>query len=323
MLPHYNTVLTQPFWEAGFDVVYKPSCCQIPYDGVCWPIEYPEVEWKDNTVVIMHCQDFVSIDKNGCPELRAIEDHFGDKSNRVVVIHWNIDLQSVYTGPLTLLYFPTHSYELLNNLAQTQDEWKPGLLAERSTNWQCLNGTKRSHRRHVAYYMQNNFENGILSLGNELMLQKWDFNSYRECDNVTNWMRLQPVYSSCNVNIVTETQYYETPGIITEKTLMAFLGLQIPVFVGYRGMIDHIEGLGFDVFRDLIDTSYDYWDDDVRWKDAIELNADVINGKFDRAQYIERMLRNQEYALNVWPEMLVEQFNSNVLSILGNLRQSS
>lgn len=321
-LPHYNTVLQQPFKEAGFDVVYEFAALQPPYQNRIWPLRFPDVEWTDNTVVIMHCQDFVSIVNNTCPELLAIEQHFGKRANQVVVIHWNINLQSVYTGPLQLLYFPAHSYGLLNNLADTQHIWKPGLLTNRNTNWQCLNGTTRKHRELVAYYMLNNFENGVLSYGEELPLPKWDFSTYYGCENETNWERLQPVYSSCNVNIVTETQYYETPGIVTEKTLMAFLGLQIPVFIGYRGMIDHIEELGFDVFRDLVDTSYDYWDDDVRWKDAIELNRGVINGKFDRNQYIERLLRNQEYALNTWPEMLVEQFNSNALSILGNLRQS-
>ena len=318
-LPHYNEVLVQPFRQAGFDVVYKPSCCQIPYDGKCWPISYPDVKWNDNTVVIMHCQDFVTIDNNGCPELRAIEAHFGSNASRVIVVHWNIDLQTVYTGPLTLLYFPTHSYELLNNLAQTQEEWKPGLLTERSTNWQCLNGTTRQHRELIAYYMQEHYQNGILSYGEEIPLPKWDFSTYYGCENETNWQRLQPVYSSCNVNIVTETQYYETPGIITEKTLMAFLGLQVPVFIGYRGMIDHIEGLGFDVFRDLVDTSYDYWDDDVRWKDAIELNKDIINGKFDRNQYIERLKRNQDYALNTWSELMVDNFNSDAQEILDRL----
>jgi hypothetical protein len=323
MLPHYNQVLQEPFKQAGFDVVYEVAALQPPYTPGMWPLRFPVVDWTDNTVVIMHCQDFVSIVNGTCPELLAIEEHYGARANQVVIVHWNINLQSVYTGPMHLIYFPTHSYRLLNILADTQDEWKPGLLSNRLTNWQCLNGTTRRHRELIAYYMQDNFTNGILSFGNRIPLPNWDFSTYQGCENETNWLRLQPVYSQCNVNIVTETQYYETPGIITEKTLMAFLALQIPVFIGYQGIIDHIEDLGFDVFRDLVYTEHDYQEDDVRYKDAIDFNKDVINGKFNRGDYLERMLRNQEYALNVWPELLVEQFNNNVRGILENLRQSS
>jgi hypothetical protein len=318
-LPHYNDVLQRPFKDAGFDVVYEFAALQPPYSPGMWPLRFPKVEWADNTVVIMHCQDFVSIVDGTCPELLAIEKYYGSRASQVVIVHWTIDLQSVYTGPMHLIYFPAHSYGLLNNLAQTQDEWKPGLLTERHTNWQCLNGTTRKHRELIAYYMQNNYQNGILSYGEKIPLPDWDFSTYYGCENETNWQRLQPVYSSCKVNIVTETQYYETPGIITEKTLMAFLGLQIPVFIGYRGMIDHIEGLGFDVFRDLVETDYDYYDNDVRWQNAIDLNANVINGQFDRSKYLERLLRNQEYVLNVWPEMLVEQFTENARKILESI----
>jgi hypothetical protein len=323
MLPHYNQVLQEPFKQAGFDVVYEFAALQQPYAPGMWPLRFPKVEWTDNTVVIMHCQDFVSIVNGTCPELLAIEKHYGSRANQVVVVHWNIDLQSVYTGPMHLIYFPAHSYGLLNNLSQTQDEWKPNLLKKRIKNWQCLNGTTRRHRELVAYYMQEHFNNGVLSYGERIPLPEWSFDTYFGCENELNWMRLQPVYSDCTTNIVTETQYYETPGIVTEKTLMAFLGLQVPVFIGYRGMIDHIEGLGFDVFRDLVKTDYDHYQDDVRWQQAIDLNKDVINGKFNREDYLERMLRNQEYALNMWPELLVEQFSSNAQDILENLHQSS
>jgi hypothetical protein len=315
-LPHYNDVLQRPFKDAGFDVVYEFAALQPPYSPGMWPLRFPEVEWTDNTVVIMHCQDFVSIVDSACPELLAIENHYGDRAKQVVIVHWTINLQSVYSGPMHLIYFPAHSYGLLNNLSQTQNDWKPGLLTERHTNWQCLNGTTRKHRGLIAYYMQDNFTNGVLSYGEKIPLPKWDFSTYYGCENEINWQRLQPVYSSCNVNIVTETQYYETPGIVTEKTLMAFLGLQIPVFIGYRGMIDHIEDLGFDVFRDLVETDYDYYQDDVRWQQAIDLNKDIINGKFDRDYYLDRLKTNQEHALNIWPTQLVNQFRQNAEQIL-------
>lgn len=318
---HYNELMCYPFWRAQLDVVLQPSCLLTPYNDVCWEIQYPNVEWKEDTVVIMHCQDFVTITDNQCPELKAIESHFGKYANRVVVIHWEIDLQKYYTGPLTLLYLPTHSYELMNSLASTQEIWKPKLNKEAAKHWQCLNGTPRSHRELVVPYMRDNFSNGILSLAMEIPLADYGYDQYQNCNNVSNWEQLLPVYADCPVNIVTETLYYR-PGILTEKTLMAFLAMQLPIVIGHKGIVDQWESLGFDMFRDIVDTSYDYFDDDIRWKKAIDLNNNLLWG-FNRTDILERLERNREYALNVWPEHIAEQFNNNARGILGNLHPSS
>ena len=90
---HYDNLFPQTFQQLGLDVVYQPTCLQSPYDVRGWPLRFPQVEWTDRTVVIMHCQDFVSIDSTGrCPEIQAIEQHFGERANQVVIIHWNYDL---------------------------------------------------------------------------------------------------------------------------------------------------------------------------------------------------------------------------------------
>ncbi len=318
---HYNDILIRPFKKAGFDVVYQPSCLQLPYDQHCWPIKFPEVNWKSNTVVVIHCQDFVSVIDNKCPELNVIEEHFGDRSNHVIVVHWNIDLHKIYNGPLKLIYFPTHSYELLHNLLKIKDQWQDQLIKDRSINWQCLNGTERRHRELIAYHLRNTFDNGILSLNTIIPLSKWDFDTYRGCENETNWLRLLPIYGSCKVNIITETMYYENPGIITEKTLMALLGLQIPIVIGYSGIVKHCKQLGFDMFEDLVDHSYDVLPNSIRWRSAIESNRNLINGNFDRHAIMDRLLINQDYVLNKWPSKLVDNFNNNARDIVQYLRQ--
>jgi hypothetical protein len=309
---------------ADFDVIGKWSALVPPYNNNSgWLLDYPDVKtWHSNTIVIMYLQDFVTVKDGRCLELEAIENHFGEKSNRVVVVNWTMDLEKVYTGPLNLMYFPWHSFELLGNLNDNRSEWESTLDAERTIPWQCLNGTARSHREIIADYVNKHFDNGILSMGDDIPLPDWPFNTYFGCENETNWMRLLPVYSQCAVNIVTETFYY-TPGIITEKTIMAFLALQVPVVIGHKGIVEQLERLGFDMFRDLVETDYDTYDNGTRWHQALELNRNVIEGKFDRSLYMDRLLRNRNYALEVWPTLLLEQFNSSAQDIQQNLRQSS
>lgn len=318
MSTHYNQLFTQTFEQIGYHVVYQPSCLINNYDQKCWPINFPDVQWTDNTLVVMHCQDFVSIRNGECPELITIEKHFAGRANQVVVVHWNMDLNKVYSGPMRLLHFPTHSYELLLNLNANRADWLPAFEKPRTTPWQCLNGIPRRHRNLVAEYLQKFYNNGVLSLGTIIPLPEWNYGTYFGCENELNWTRLLPVYSDCDVNIVTETQYYESPGIISEKTLMAFLGLQVPIVIGYPGIITHCEQLGFDMFRDVVDTDYEFANDDNRWKQALYLNSYLLNKGIDRDQLHSRLLSNQQHALNL-PEILVNNFTSRVLTKFPDL----
>lgn len=305
-LPHYNSLFRQQFEQAGLKVVYQPSCLINAYDGDCWPIQYPQVIDWNNTVVIMHCQDFVSIKNNRCPELENIEQHFGEHANRVVVVHWNIELESVYNGPMHLVHFPTHSYELLINIGNEHNSWIKNFDKPRTKNWQCLNGVPRHHRKLVVGYL-NDVPNGIVSLAEKIPLPSWSYNNYFGCENEKNWQKLQYVYTDCDVNVVTETQYNETPGIISEKTLMAFLAQQVPVLIGYRGIIDHCEKLGFDMFRDIVDTSYDYLDDSTRWQCALDFNKHLLLDGINRKELSLRLEKNLTNALNL-PKKFVQSY---------------
>ena len=319
---HYNELFTNSFQELGYNVVYRPSCLINNYDQQCWPINYPDVTWTDRTLVIMHCQDFLSIRNGSCPELESIEQHFGDRADQVVVIVWNIGLHKVYNGPLRLIHFPTHSYELLSNLAEQKAQWIDNFDKPKTKQYQCLNGIPRRHRVQVVDHLQkhHNIMGKFVSLGERITLPEYDYSTYFGCENETNWYRLQYVYSNTAVNIVTETQYTECPGIITEKTLFAFLAQQIPVVIGYRGIVDDCESLGFDMFRDIVDTSYNHQTDDNRWRNALRFNRELLNGKktFDVGQ---RLTNNLETALKL-PEELVKRFINTVQENFPNLDTS-
>jgi len=316
---HYNEIIQKPFWDAGFDVVYQPSCLQRPYTGKSWTIRYPEVNWTDNTVVIMHCQDFVNVDNNMSIDLLNIENRFGERSSQVVVLVWNLNIP--YEGPLNIIYFPTHSYEFLTELQKTQDVWKPKLLNKRKYNWQCLNGTIKPHRVNVAHYLQDNFSSGILSLHDEIPLPNMEYSKVYSWDNIENWNLLLPIYSNCKTNIVTETMYSSQTNVITEKTLMALLALQVPIVIGHTGIIHECESLGFDMFRDVVKLDYEHDNNECRWLNSIQNNISIVNGEYDYNSLKDRLLKNQDYVLNKWPNILVDQFNNNAQDIVSHLRR--
>jgi hypothetical protein len=111
-------------------------------------------------------------------------------------------------------------------------------------------------------------------------------------------MRLLPVYAKCQVNIVTETQYDEPPGIVSEKTLMAMIAQQVPIVIGHQGIVQDCRELGFDMFDDLVDTSYDSMPNDIRVEQAIIKNQDLILGKINLAPYQERLQKQRSFLLD-------------------------
>lgn len=305
---HYNQVIESIWREMGFRPMIEYSCQTMPYDGHQWSIRYPnKADINEHDVVIMHCQDFLSTDSDTCRELDAMQQYFDDLCNKVVVVHWNRDLRKKYRGPMHLVYFPTHSYELLDSIMD-QPEWKDQLQSPRSFNWQCLNGQTKRHRKQVARYLKS-VPNGILSFGDQIPLPISPYSRYQNCNNVKNWQELLPVYADCDINIVTESIYQGDCGIISEKTVMSILALQVPLIIGYRGIVQHCQDIGLDMFTDIVDTSYDDAPDETRWQLALDSNRHLLETGIDRPALAARLRRNQNIMLS-WPRTMIMDYRN-------------
>jgi hypothetical protein len=293
------------------DTVCQYCCLQIPDndDGV-WNIRYPEVCWTDHTVVIMHCQDFVNVNNGVCRELELIEQHFGDRAHRVVAVVWNMDLQSVYQGPVNVVYFPYHTYEIVSNLKLIKHQWLPRLQQPRTKIFQSLNGVAKKHRI-LAVDLLKRFNRSIVTLDPNLRLELFDYRSHLSVSNEENFVRLADVYGSCDINVVTESLYRESPGIITEKTVFAWLAMQVPIIIGYPGIVAHARSLGFDMFDDVVDHSYDHYPNHTRVQAAIELNRKILTQGIDRCAVINRLQKNFDHALS-WPERMIVSYQQQV-----------
>lgn len=70
------------------------------------------------------------------------------------------------------------------------------------------------------------------------------------------------VFWNCLFNIVVETSSQHDTNIwrskfITEKTFKAFYMRQIPIWFAVPGLVEQVKQLGFDIFDDIVDHSYD------------------------------------------------------------------
>lgn len=71
-----------------------------------------------------------------------------------------------------------------------------------------------------------------------------------------------PLFRKCAVNIIAESSSQTDPScwhsiFVTEKTFKAFGMLQLPIWWAVPGLVDCVRTMGFDVFDDIIDHSYD------------------------------------------------------------------
>lgn len=100
-------------------------------------------------------------------------------------------------------------------------------------------------------------------------------------------LNLQEQYESLAVEIVSETTFRQHGIHVTEKFLHTVYGAVFPILIAPTGSVSYLESLGFDLFRDIVDHSYDNeTDPERRMISAIESNS--------------RLLSDKQYALEHW-----------------------
>jgi hypothetical protein len=268
-----------------------------------WSLKLPEI--LPDHYLLLHFQDYVTWKSNTVLELETIEQRYGADASRVIVTHWNHNLKRYYSGPVHLIEFSNHNYRTAYSLQKTQSEWS-SILNQSRTGWQCLNGRYDQHRDRVVDILKT-WPNGTLSYGTKIELDLASYANYFECNNEQNFARLVPVYGRHAVNIVTET-IYKSPGIITEKTMMAMAAEQIPIVIGHQGIVQDCRDLGFDMFDDLVDPRYDLLSDYERAEQALFCNRDLILSRQDLAPYQDRLRRQREFLLEKFPQQIAQTF---------------
>ena len=98
-------------------------------------------------------------------------------------------------------------------------------------------------------------------------------------------------FSHIKYAVVSETEYYgEDKKLLTEKIIKNLIYPQPFVFLGYKNQLQDIRNLGFKIYDDLINHSYDGLNDDERMDAAIQELERVLD--IDPINYREHALFN-------------------------------
>ena len=120
------------------------------------------------------------------------------------------------------------------------------------------------------------------------------------------------LFRTCLFNIVIETSSQIDPNswssvFITEKTFKSFDLYQIPVWFAVPGTVAQVRQLGFDLFDDIIDHSYDTETDTVARKNLIINQIELLDSNY-------RLDDCQQLRATLWPRL---QANYNRLDQLS------
>ena len=131
--------------------------------------------------------------------------------------------------------------------------------------------------------------------------------SIRNSQNYKQLLQKTVFEPSC-ISLITEPTYIEKEALIDEKTIMAIYGGTIPIWVGGWRYADAMKELGFDVFDDIVDHSYQSLEDPIKRIDkSIELNLHLLSGFTMTPQILERLQHNLNLMLDGVFEKQVEK----------------
>ena len=154
----------------------------------------------------------------------------------------------------------------------------------------------------------------------------WDkYNQLGRTNNAANFdLYLRKLYASTMVEIVNETAVTdefsgtEAPVFITEKFANSVHGLNFPIMCCATRSVEFLQNLGFDMFTDIIDISYDIIADPIdRIHCAIADNAWMLND-YDRVyntwqNALPRLKNNRSHLkniLNTFPQTSIAKITS-------------
>lgn len=155
-------------------------------------------------------------------------------------------------------------------------------------------------------YMEKEYWNDVsskLPISIDRFFLGWDENSNA---NISGDLHHTDVFSGGYIDSVTENIHYSsTPfeyNTITEKSLKPFLLYQLPIFISYKNNLSCLRDMGFDLFDDILDNSYDLIEDpkeriDVALSNLVKLKSIDLSEYFDKNKI--RFINNKNLVLKL------------------------
>ena len=127
---------------------------------------------------------------------------------------------------------------------------------------------------------------------------------------------LKPIFQDTCISIITEPCFFEKEALVTEKTIMAFMGGTIPIWFGGWKNAKAFSKLGFDVFEDIVDHSYETLEDpSERCTQSLERNLHLFD-----LEKMQKIIKDNQHRLQYNLDLLMS--NTFLQECFAQVRQS-
>lgn len=247
------------------NAIINESALKFPITPSGWDIDFPNTVDVPTFLVL---QDMLTWEPGSRwpRELERIA-HWAISKNidqsKLFILIWNYDLAEHWneqnSGMFRCIQFSIHQYETWQQYTKSRTLIEETFTGTgRKHNALCLNRIDKPHRRSTITYLKRSREVNLSDLhnGKQPYYPGLSFSDYKY-DNLANLLSLAQNYTTSRFSIITESQYAEPRGIISEKTFNAIVALHPFVIISSFGSLKELQRLGFKTFGDHFDESYD------------------------------------------------------------------
>ena len=286
----------------------------ITKDG--WEVDMPDEdecnfdnpEWR----LVLNLQDMLTFDHDDdVPrELLTIQAFYQEWAdlNRIIVVIWPVGIGNRWPqDSFHCIEFSTHQYETWESYKGSEDVLRKIFSRtnkDMQDNFVCMNRIQKPHRKITASRLDI-YKTGNISLqsaGRELKYPSPSYDEYNvHYDNLINLYGLSENFNSSFFSVITESQYAEPYGIITEKTFNAIVAGHPFLMVGHKGCLDDLRSYGFKTYPMIFDEEYQHLPNADRIDHMIEMNEHWFVQKLNATDIFEWDMETSEvvdYNLN-------------------------
>jgi len=330
MYKHWTNTIREQFPYAEI----RDSALVYPIRARGWNIDVPMISLECDFAnpayhLFVNLQDMLT-----GKELIKLHKHFtqgGFPLNRITVIVWPKGIKQILPeNSFNVIELSSHQYETWCSYKTNEDVLRDAFSQNKKDfeyNFVCPQRIYKLHRAAI-YSTLNKHSHANVSLqskGHELAYPSLSFNEYElKYDNLVNLLAMKKNYNTALFSIISESQYVEKYGIITEKTFNSIVAGMPFTVAAHQGALANISDYGFMTYPGLFDETYDGLDNQVRIKDMIKSNSVLIEEPLSLVEmkhiYEECsgiIEYNRNYFFDQFGDQLISELRLDLLNIWG------
>lgn len=335
MQKHWTTVIKEIF--PGADIL--DAALKYPVTKQGWIVDLPtQSYWRDrgpDHKLFVCLQDWLTQGQQYPQELENSYEILRQHSAPMDQIIFLVEPQGIAkdwpSDRFKVIEFSGFLYEHWCSYKDAEDVLRDAFSRDKKSfefNWVCPQRIYKPHRA-ALHSVLKRYSHGNISLqskGHELRHPSLSFEDYNsEYNNLTNLLAMRDNYNTALMCIISESQYSEKYGVITEKTFNSIVAGMPFLVAGHRGALADITEYGFISYPNFFNESYDQQDNRNRIKTLIEHNNNLIRKPLSAVEmqtYYDECSNiieyNRNYFFEQFGDQLISELRMDLLSIWGN-----